>query len=112
MDPIPEISHHNLMGALLDGSATLIDVNGTESYQAGHIPSAIDFEAKSSVLADLLPADKSALIVVYCGGPECSAYLRGARAVETLGYTNVRHYADGISGWKASMGEVETLVAT
>jgi rhodanese-related sulfurtransferase len=111
MDPIPEISHYNLMNALCAGSATVIDVNGTASYESLHIPTAIDFEAKSSVLVDLLPADHAALIVVYCGGPSCSAYLRAARAVETLGYTNIRHYADGISGWKAATTEAVLLMA-
>jgi rhodanese-related sulfurtransferase len=106
MDPIPEISHYNLMNALCGGAVTLIDATGTRSYQTMHIPTAIDFEAKQRVLADLMPKDTTALIVVYCGGPECTAYLRGARAVELLGYTNVRHYAPGISGWKVAMSEL------
>jgi rhodanese-related sulfurtransferase len=109
MDPIPEISHHDLTSALCRGGVTLIDVNGSESFQASHIPTAIDFEAESSKLASLLPRDKSELVVVYCGGPECSAYLEGARAAQTLGYANVKHYAPGITGWNAALTEIEAI---
>jgi rhodanese-related sulfurtransferase len=75
-------------------------VNGTDSYKSGHIPGAIDFEASEAQLAKLLPADKSALVVAYCGNEHCGAYKQGAAAAEKLGYTNVKHYAPGIAGWK------------
>jgi len=47
-----------------------------------------------------LPADKAALVVAYCGGPKCMAYQAGADAAMKLGYTNVKHFPGGISGWK------------
>ncbi len=108
MQTFPEISHAELVDAIDNGMVTLLDCNGTESFKAGHIPHAIDFEAKSAVLADLLPRNKSSLVVAYCGGPSCDAYLRGAKAAQTLGYTHVWHYAGGISGWKAAHAEVES----
>ena len=97
-----DISQADLKAAIAAGKVTLIDVNGTDSYKAGHIPGAIDFEANSATLASLLPADKSALIVAYCGGPQCHAYKAGAAAAEKLGYNNVQHFAQGIQGWKKS----------
>ena len=75
-----DISQADLKAAIAAGKVTVIDVNGTESYKAGHIIGAIDFEANSAKLASLLPADKGALIVAYCGGPQCGAYKKGAAA--------------------------------
>jgi rhodanese-related sulfurtransferase len=107
MDTFPEISHSELLEAMERDAVTIIDCNGTDSFRTGHIPNAIDFESEAGVLADLLPHNTSALVVVYCGGLQCSAWLQGARAAQTLGYTNVCHYAAGISGWKDAHAEVE-----
>jgi rhodanese-related sulfurtransferase len=96
----PSISHDELKQAVADKSATIIDVNGSESYKAGRIPGAIDFASVGRDLAMVLPADKNALIVAYCGSPSCGAYARAAEAAVKLGYTNVKHYSGGISGWK------------
>lgn len=97
---IPEITIKELKTAIADKKVTLLDANGTETYQKGHIPGAIDFSADSSKLASVLPKDKSALVVAYCGGPKCKAYQSAAKAAEKLGYTNVKHLTAGISGWK------------
>jgi rhodanese-related sulfurtransferase len=43
--------------------------------------------------------NKTTLIVAYCGGPECGAYKAAADAAAALGYTNIKHYSEGISGW-------------
>ena len=42
---------------------------------------------------------EAALIVVYCGGVKCSAWKMGCDAVCKLGYTNVKHFPEGLSGW-------------
>jgi rhodanese-related sulfurtransferase len=86
---------------------TLLDANGTESWQKGHIPGAIDFQANRSKLASVLPKDKHALVVAYCGGPWCQAYKSAAKAAEKLGYTNVKHLAAGISGWQEARETME-----
>ncbi len=97
----PEITIDQLKAAMQAKSVTLLDVNGTESYKAGHIPGAIDYEASKEKLAAALPKDKDALIVAYCGGPSCGAYAKAAKAAKDLGYKNVKHLSAGISGWKA-----------
>lgn len=99
-DKVADISHDDLKAAIASGKVVLIDVNGTDTYKSGHIPGAIDFEANKDKLATLLPADKSTLIVAYCGNERCGAYKQGAKAAEQLGYTNVKHYSKGIAGWK------------
>lgn len=104
---VADISHDDLKAAIASGKVALIDVNGTESYKAGHIPGAIDFEANEAKLASLLPADKSTLVVAYCGNEKCGAYKAGATAAEKLGYTNVKHYSKGIAGWKKAGEKIE-----
>jgi rhodanese-related sulfurtransferase len=95
----PDISIDELKKAIEAKKVTVVDVNGSASYQKGHVPSAIDFAAVKGDFAKSLPADKSALIVAYCGGPSCKAYQAAATAAEKLGYKNVKHMSAGISGW-------------
>ena len=103
----PDISIDKLKTAITDKKVTVIDVNGSASYKAGHIPGAIDFRAQKAEIAKILPADKGALVVAYCGGPTCNAYSAAANAAKQLGYTNVKHLSAGISGWKAASAPLE-----
>ncbi|MGC3956859.1 MAG: rhodanese-like domain-containing protein [Verrucomicrobiota bacterium] len=80
--------------------AVILDVNGTESYQSGHVPTALNYEAVKDKLASTLPTDKDTLIIAYCGSPKCKAYKEAAEAAEKLGYKNVKHMSAGIKGWK------------
>jgi len=96
----PDVTVDDLKAAIESKKVTLLDANGTESYQAGHIPGAIDFQAQKKSLASVLPKDKNALVVAYCGGPGCQAYQAAAQAAEKLGYKNVKHLSAGISGWE------------
>ena len=98
----PDISIADLKVAIAEKKVTVIDVNGSDSFAAGRVPSAVDFQAKSADLASVLPADKGALVVAYCGGPSCNAYKQAANKAAALGYTNVKHLSAGISGWKSA----------
>ena len=89
-------------------SAVIIDVNGDDSFKAGHVPGAVNFAAIKDTFATSLPKKKDALIVAYCGNPKCGAYLRAAKAAEKLGYTNIKHMSAGISGWKAAGMKTES----
>ena len=95
-----DITIKELKADLAAGKVTLLDANGTESWQSGHIPGAINFEATESKLAKVLPKDKNALIVAYCANPKCMAYQAAAKAAKKLGYTNIKHLSAGIAGWK------------
>jgi rhodanese-related sulfurtransferase len=99
-DNFPAITTTDLKQAIAQKKVTLIDVNGSDSFKAGHIPGAIDFATANAQLAAKLPADKAALIVAYCGNEHCGAYARAAAKAKELGYTNVQHYSPGIAGWK------------
>jgi rhodanese-related sulfurtransferase len=83
-------------------SAIIIDANGPDSYQSGHVPTALSYSAIKDNLAAYLPADKTTLIIAYCGNPGCGAYLRAAKAAKKLGYTNIKHMSAGIDGWRAA----------
>ena len=103
----PDITIAELKTVIAAKTVTIIDVNGTQSWQSGHIPGAIDFASNKAKLAALLPQDKGALIVAYCGGPMCHAYQSAADAAEKLGYKNVKHLAAGISGWRDASEPLE-----
>ena len=103
----PDVSIKELKKAIETKNVTIIDVNGTESWEKGHIPGAIDFESNAAKFASLLPKDKNALVVAYCGGPACMAYKQAAKKAEELGYKNVKHLSAGISGWKEAGEKTE-----
>lgn len=102
-----DINIKDLKAAIEAKNVTIIDVNGTDSYKDGHIPGAVDFDAVKDNLASALPKDKNALVVAYCGGPQCMAYKAAAEKAVAMGYTNVKHLPDGISGWKKAGEKTE-----
>lgn len=96
----PDISINEVKALVGTKKATIIDVNGSESYKEGHVPGALDFDEVEKKLASVLPADKNALVIAYCGNPRCKAYEAAAEAAHKLGYKNVKHMSAGIAGWK------------
>jgi rhodanese-related sulfurtransferase len=79
---------------------TLIDVRSAESYQAEHIPGAINMPANEieAVAPGRLALDEQ--IVVYCASFECIASPTAAAALEDLGYSNVADFEGGLADWK------------
>ena len=94
----PLITKSELKSVSDSKSAFIVDVNGDDSYNKVHVPTAVHF-TKAEEFASQLPADKSTLIVAYCGGVKCEAWKKAAQAACEKGYTNVKHYKEGISGW-------------
>lgn len=103
----PDISISELEEAIKKGEVIVLDVNGSSSYEKGHIPGAIDFRANKDNIASLLGDNKDKLVVAYCGGPTCSAYQSAAKAAEAAGFKNVKHLSAGISGWLQAGKETE-----
>ena len=79
----PDITIKQLKSDISAKKVTLLDANGTETWQKGHISGAINFEASQQELAKVLPKDKKALIVAYCGNPRCKAYQAAAKVMQT-----------------------------
>jgi rhodanese-related sulfurtransferase len=96
----PTITIPDLKAAMASQQVVLLDANGSESWQRGHIPGAIDFSANKENLASSLPKDKTVMVVAYCANPQCPAYRAAAAAAKKLGYKNIKHLAAGIMGWR------------
>ncbi len=96
------ISQTDLQKAINAKRVTVLDVNGDDSYKEGRIPTAINYYKVEKNLKAVLPKNKNALVVAYCGNPHCGAYKQAAAAAKKLGYTNVAHFSPGIAGWRAS----------
>jgi rhodanese-related sulfurtransferase len=94
-----EISKEELKAQIDAGTVFLVDVNGKSSYEEKHIGNAVHFGTHKEDFSKILPKDKSALIVAYCGGPSCSAWKKAAKEACGLNYTNVKYYKGGLSGW-------------
>ncbi len=103
----PDISVSELKKAIDEKKVTVLDVNGSDSFKKGHIPTAVDFKGSKGDIAKALPAEKDSLVVAYCGGPTCGAYAAAAKAAKELGYTNVKHLSAGLSGWKSAGEKLE-----
>lgn len=103
----PDMTIEELKAAIEAKKVVVIDANDAESWQKGHIPGAIHYDANKDKLAEVLPKEKDTLIVAYCGGPKCKAYKKAAKAAEELGFTNVKHLSAGISGWKKAGEKTE-----
>lgn len=106
----PDISIAEVKALIESKKGVIIDVNGSDSYAKGHVPTALDFDVIEKDFAKALPADKNTPIVAYCGNPRCTAYQAAAKAAEKLGYKNVKHMSAGISGWTKA-GEAVGKVA-
>lgn len=70
-------------------------------YIAGYIPTAVSIPTSQfDKMVDKLPANKSDLLIFYCGGFACPLSHKAAFKAEALGYTNVKVYAAGFPDYK------------
>lgn len=87
------------------GGIEILDVREPDEYAAGHLPGARSYpRGFLEVRADLEHpkrdpwlADRSRRLVLYCGGGHRSAL--AARALQQMGFTDVRSLAEGWTGW-------------
>jgi len=103
---VREISVEEARAKSERGKARLIDVREESEWAAGHARGA-EHLGKGVIERDIekkIP-DKSAEIILYCGGGFRSAL--SADALQRMGYTNVRSMAGGWRAWEQSGGGVE-----
>lgn len=97
------ITAHELQEKLARGDDfVLIDALAPMAYAHSHLPGAINMPpnlVEPTRCAKRMP-DRAAEIVVYCANSECDDSTITAERLQTLGYTNVRHYAGGKDEWK------------
>lgn len=106
------ISRTDLQAAIEAGSVVPVDALPESYYAQQHLPGALnlvadDVEARA---ATLLP-DKNAAIVTYCSNTACPNSGQVAAKLESLGYSNVRKYAEGIQDWVEAGLPTESGVA-
>ena len=84
----------------------IIDSRPTaRKYDKGHVPGAVSIPDSSfDKMTDMLPQDKSTLLIFYCGGTKCKLSHKSAFKAEKLGYTNIKVYAEGYPDWKKKGG--------
>ena len=119
-DPLPEswkiyeeryplITIEKLKAAMERHEVTLIDANRSDTYQKGHIPGAISFsELSAGNSTGHLPRSRKQLVVVYCGGSQCTAWHRAADFASVKGYKQIKHYKGGLKEWKERGNTIET----
>ncbi len=79
-------------------------------YIKGHIPMAVSIpHTQFDKQAHLLPENKDALLVFYCGGLKCKLSHKSAFKAEAMGYTNVKVFAEGFPGWMAVSGNYASV---
>jgi rhodanese-related sulfurtransferase len=84
----------------------------TAKYDKGHIPGAVSIpDTKFDDHVDKLPADKSTLLIYYCGGLKCKLSHKSAKKAQALGYTNVKVFAKGFPEWMAVEGNYAEVAA-
>ncbi|MEE4297158.1 MAG: rhodanese-like domain-containing protein [Wenzhouxiangella sp.] len=90
--------------ALMTGTApyTLVDARPARRFLAATIPTSVNAypgDGAEAVLG-VLPEDKSAMVIFYCGGPTCPYTGQSIDIAMEAGYTNVKGYQAGAPAWK------------
>jgi rhodanese-related sulfurtransferase len=83
----------------------LVDSRPLVKFLEGSIPSAVSIpDSAFDKKTGLLPADKNAELVFFCGGYECPLSHSSARKAQALGYTNVKVFEAGEPAWAKAYG--------
>ena len=98
---VPAIAHDELVRAHQQRSCVIVDVREPHEFNGGHIPGAVN-HTLSRFDPDSLTQDKPVVLICQAGGRSATALRRALSA----GRQNVRHYAGGMSGWRAHGGPV------
>jgi rhodanese-related sulfurtransferase len=86
----------------------MFDARPVKRFGKAHIPSARPAHPKDDNFLSLLPGDKTALLVFYCGGPTCPFTGIAVDKAGKAGYKNLKGYQAGLPGWKKSKLPVHT----
>src|SRR5690242_2043874 len=89
--------HSDLIGG--SPEFVLLDVRSPESFEAGHVPGALNMPHARINERNMEGWPKDTLFVVYCNGPHCNGADRAAIRLARLGRM-VKKMAGGIEGWK------------
>src|SRR5438445_2699344 len=85
----------------------LLDVRSPESFEAGHVPGALNLPHRRINPRNLAAWPMDTLFVVYCNGPHCNGADRAAVRLARLG-RKVKKMIGGVEGWKDEGYHLET----
>lgn len=78
----------------------LVDALAPMSYARSRLPGAVNLPLEwVDERAPRRIPDLDTEVVVYCVDLECDSSVRVGERLAQLGYRNVRHYAEGKTGW-------------
>ncbi len=97
----PTIAHDDFCRVVADKSCAIVDVREPHEYGAGHVPGAKNMPLSSFDPANLPKGE--VVLICQAGGRSAKALAKAQEA----GRTDIRHYAPGTGGWRASGGAVE-----
>jgi len=101
MNTTHTITRHDLQAAIEAGTVTVVETLGPLHYEDAHLPGAVNIpHTEVARLAPQLLPDTSAAIVTYCSNTACRNSEIAASQLRSLGYTNVRKYAEGKDDWR------------
>ena len=93
-----------------DEKVLIVDVLQPYSYEGHHVPSAINVPDGADFIDNLVQktgAKKDSEIIVYCTSVGCTLSPRAAAMLQKQGYTNVKHFEEGLVGWQDAGFEFE-----
>jgi rhodanese-related sulfurtransferase len=94
------ITRTELQARIEQGDVTVVETLGPQHYEAAHLPGAINIpHTEVARLAPGLLPDKDATIVTYCSNTACQNSQAAAVQLLTMGYRDVRKYAEGKQDW-------------
>jgi len=86
----------------------VVDARSSQSYNAEHIPGAVNIPHRTMTEESTQQLDRSALYVVYCDGIGCNASTKGALNLARLGF-RVKELMGGLVWWKQDGYKTEGL---
>ena len=93
-----------------EGDTLFVDARSTEDYQSGHIPSAISLpvgQFDEHIESFLKRYQPNQPIVTYSSGRTCEDSHHLARLLADIGFSEVRIFINGFSGWEAEGYPIE-----
>jgi len=78
----------------------LVEALPEKYFNEAHIPGAIQMDyTEVKDKAHVLLKNKDDMLVVYCASTECQNSTKGAKQLDSIGYTNVYEYVEGKQDW-------------
>lgn len=92
----------------------LVDVLSANSYEANHVPTAVNVPEGPDFVAELeaaTGASQEDRVIVYCSSSTCQASVRAYQKLQEAGYENAAHFKGGLAGWQDAGYELEGAAA-